>query len=74
MNTVSAKSTGAMSTARNVASQPDRILEPLEFPHNDAAASAKPMRVEIQTKDPKIRIIWFVQPETKPVIPSSKGI
>ena len=39
----------------------------------DSAASVNPMRVEIQTKDPKIRIIWFVQPEPKPAIPGSKG-
>ena len=74
MNTASAKTTGTMSTAQNVSPQPNSILEPMEFPHQDSAASAKPLRVEIQTKDPKIRIIWFVQTETKPVIPASKGI
>jgi hypothetical protein len=74
MNTASAKTTGTMSTANNVSPQPNSILEPMEFPHQDSAASAKPLRVEIQTKDPKIRIIWFVQTETKPVIPASKGI
>ena len=74
MNTTSAKITGTMSTAQNVSPEPNSILEPLEFPHQDSAASAKPLRVEIQTKDPKIRIIWFVQTETKSVIPASKGI
>ena len=34
----------------------------------------QPLRVEIQTKDPNIRIIWFSQPATKPALPSSKGI
>lgn len=59
----------AMSTANNVSPQP----EPMVFPHRDSAALVKTLRVEIQTKDPKIKIIWFVQQETKPVIPSSKG-
>ena len=69
MNTVSAKSPDAMSTANNVSPQP----EPMVYPHRDSAALVKTLRVEIQTKDPKIRIIWFVQQETKPLIPSSKG-
>ena len=60
-------------TANNVSSQPATLLEPTLFPPNSAAL-VKTLRVEIQTKDPRIRIIWFVQPETKPVIPSSKGI
>ena len=47
--------------------------EPVLFPPRDSATLVKALRVEIQTKDPKIRIIWFVQPETKPVIPGSKG-
>lgn len=52
---------------------PSKLPQPVLFPYNDSAALAKPLRVEIQTRDPKIRIIWFVQPETKPVIPASKG-
>jgi len=40
----------------------------------EATSTSKTLRLEIQTKDPKIRIIWFVEPETKPAIPSSKGI
>ena len=44
-----------------------------DFPARDSAALVKTLRVEIQTKDPKIKIIWFVQQETKSVIPSSKG-
>src|SRR6185503_9465810 len=74
MNIVSAKPTSAIPTAQNVLPQPNSILEQTVFPHNDSAAAAKPLRVEIQTKDPRIRIIWFVQPETKPEIPASKGI
>ena len=59
-------------------SQPQRkrsrdTLAERVFPQRDSAALGKTLRVEIQTKDPKIRIIWFVQQETKPVIPGSKG-
>lgn len=74
MNTVAAKSPDATSTANNVSPQPSSLPEPMLFPHPNSAASIKPLRVEIQTKDPMIRIIWFIQPETKPVIPVSKGI
>ena len=62
MNIVSAKS-----------SQPDSLPEPTLFPPSHSAAVVDTLRVEIQTKDPQIRIIWFVQSETKPIIPSSKG-
>jgi Putative zinc-finger len=34
----------------------------------------KALRLEIQTKDPNIRIIWFVQHEPQPAIQNSKGI
>jgi|KBSSwiStaDraftv2_1062776.scaffolds.fasta_scaffold196723_2 hypothetical protein len=74
MNIARAKSPDVMSAANNVSPQPNSILEPMELPQHDSAASAKPLRVELQTKDPRIRIIWFVQTETKPVIPASKGI
>lgn len=73
MNTVGAKSADAMSTASNVSPQTGSLPDAMVFPHRDSAALVKTLRVEIQTKDPKIRIIWFVQQETKPVIPNSKG-
>lgn len=38
-----------------------------------ARDSAKTLRMEIQTKDPNIRIIWFAQRDTKPVSHNSKG-
>lgn len=63
------RSLDTTSRANNVSPQ----SEPVLFPYHDSAALVKPLRVEIQTRDPKIRIIWFVQPETKPVIPASKG-
>jgi hypothetical protein len=36
--------------------------------------SKSTLRLEIQTKNPNIRIIWFSQRETKRVSPTSKGI
>jgi hypothetical protein len=71
LNTFAAKSPDAVSTANNVSPQPRSLLDPMIFPRHDSAA--KTLRMEIQTQDPKIRIIWFVQQETKPIIPSSKG-
>lgn len=73
INTVAAKSPEEMSTANNVLPQSTNLPEPMVFPHRDSGALSKTLRVEIQTKDPNIRIIWFVQQETKPVIQSSKG-
>lgn len=65
--------TDATSTANNVSPPANSLSEPMMFPRSDSAALVKPLRVELQTKDPKIRIIWFVQQETKPAIPNSKG-
>ena len=44
------------------------------LPAVDAAPSESPLRVEIQTKNPNIRIIWFTQSNPKPGLPNSKGI
>ena len=68
-----AKSTEAVSIANNVSRQPGNVPEGEVSPHPDSAALSKTLRVEIQTKDPNIRIIWFVQQETKPINSSSKG-
>ena len=73
MNTVGAKSRDATSTANNVSPQPSNLPEQMLFPPRDSAALGKVLRVEIQTQNPNIRIIWFAQQETKPIIPSSKG-
>ena len=43
-----------------------------DLPAVDAGES--PMRVEMQTKDPNIRIIWFSQTNSKPALPNVKGI
>ena len=53
------------------ASPPNRSLPQPAL--DDSAASEKTLRVEIQTADPNIRIIWFTQQESKPAVPSSKG-
>ena len=44
------------------------------LPARDAAPAESPLRVEIQTQNPNIRIIWFSQQSTKPALPNSKGI
>ena len=59
--------------SRDGSRQPSNVPEPVLFPPRDSAALDKTLRVEIQTNDPKIRIIWFVQQETGSVIPTSKG-
>jgi hypothetical protein len=47
--------------------------EPNSLPVNDSVPE-RTLRVEIQTKDPNIRIIWFSQSNSKPALPNSKGI
>jgi hypothetical protein len=47
--------------------------EPNSLPVNDSVPE-RILRVEIQTKDPNIRIIWFSQSNSKPALPNSKGI
>jgi hypothetical protein len=73
------KSPGASANrARSVAvNTPDRwmtggafpessnLAEPDAVPARDPATSAKTLRVEMQTKDPNIRIIWISQQRTK---------
>lgn len=44
------------------------------LPAVDAAPGESPLRVEMQTKDPNIRIIWFSQSNPKPALPNAKGI
>lgn len=47
---------------------------PNSSPAVDTVADEAPLRVEMQTKNPNIRIIWFSQSNSKPSLPSSKGI
>ncbi|MFY9620262.1 MAG: zf-HC2 domain-containing protein [Pyrinomonadaceae bacterium] len=44
------------------------------LPSDDSVPGKTPLRVEMQTKDPNIRIIWFSQSNSKPALPNSKGI
>lgn len=44
------------------------------LPAHDTVPGESPLRVEMQTKDPNIRIIWFSQSNSKPALPNSKGI
>ena len=44
------------------------------LPAVNASTEEAPMRVEMQTKDPNIRIIWFSQPNSKRALPNAKGI
>lgn len=73
MNTVKTKSRDPVSTAINGSSTVNRLPLPIVFPKRSADLG-RTLRVEIQTKDPNIRIIWFAQQEPKPAVPSSKGI
>jgi len=58
--------------------QPSKIETPsqVDVPVDaDVTANAdRTLRMEIQTRNPNIRIIWFAQREAKPMSPSSKGI
>lgn len=71
---VAAKAPGSSSRAASIS---PKLREPeagTSLPPVDAAAGKLPLRVEIQTKDPNIRIIWFSQSNSKPSLPNSKGI
>jgi hypothetical protein len=64
------KQTVAVNSVQSLPEQPN--IKPL----NTAVTSDKSLRVEIQTKDPNIRIIWFSHPSPNEGSPneSSKGI
>lgn len=44
------------------------------MPAVDAVPGESTLRVEIQTQNPNIRIIWFSPSNSKPALPNSKGI
>ena len=62
-------------TAQTVPASND-LAEPDAVPTRDPATSEKTLRVEMQTRDPNIRIIWFAPQPTKQDSPGkfSKGI
>jgi hypothetical protein len=64
----------AQSMTARAFPQGDNMEETNAVHVNDSANSAKPLRVEMQTKDPNIRIIWFSHRLTKQGSPRSKGI
>jgi len=66
----------AVDSSSRAASISPKLLDPEatnSLPAVDTAPAESPLRVEMQTKDPNIRIIWFTQQETKPAVPASKG-
>lgn len=62
----------SISAAMKVSPDRREVAEPNSFPLSDSSQE-QPLRVEMQTKDPNIRIIWFTQPATKPALSNSKG-
>ncbi|HEX5703068.1 MAG TPA: zf-HC2 domain-containing protein [Pyrinomonadaceae bacterium] len=67
----------ARDSSLRTASVSRRLRDPEatnSLPARDAAPGESPLRVEIQTQNPNIRIIWFSQQSTKPALPNSKGI
>jgi Putative zinc-finger len=58
------------------ASPGNNLFEPKAVPARDPSGSEKTLRVEMQTKDPNVRIIWFSHQLTKQESPkeSSKGV
>ena len=71
---VNTPDTGPMTAA--VSLQSNNLAAPDAFPTRNPATSEKTLRVEMQTKDRNIRIIWFSQQRTKQHSPgkSSKVI
>lgn len=64
----------AQSMTARAFPQGNNMGETNAVPAIDSAISAKLLRLEIQTKDPNIRIIWFSHQLTKQDSPRSKGI
>ena len=68
------------TNARNSSSSAALISAKLRGPEATISLPAadavprEPLRVEMQTKDPNIRIIWFSQTNSKPALPNAKGI
>jgi anti-sigma factor RsiW len=73
MNAVAENLPRVMSRDNTFSPQSSSLPEPELLPAGDSAPSEKTLRMEIQTKDPNIRIIWFAQQRRKPTVPASKG-
>lgn len=77
MNRPSLMAVKAVDNSLRAASVSPKLPDPQAvngWPVVDATPGKSPLRVEMQTKDPNIRIIWFSQPNSKPALPNSKGI
>jgi hypothetical protein len=72
--TVNSANVGSMTAEASPES--NNLAEPDAVPARDPGTSEKTLRVEMQTKDPNIRIIWFTPQPTKQDSPGkfSKGI
>ncbi len=70
-----ANSADARSMTAEAAPERNNLAEPDAVPTRDSGITAKTLRVEMQTKDPNIRIIWFSPQPTKQDSPNkfSKG-
>ena len=71
------KTVNTVDTPLRAASVSPKLRDPEagnSLPAVDAAPGESLLRVEIQTKNPNIRIIWFSQSNSKPALPNSKGI
>ena len=64
-----------VNNARSMTADANNLAEPDAVPALDPATSEKTLRVEMQTRDPNIRIIWFTPQPTKQDSPNkfSKG-
>jgi hypothetical protein len=71
---VASKAPGSSSRAAAISPKLGDPEAVNSLPSEDAVPSESPLRVEIQTKNPNIRIIWFSQSNSKPALPNSKGI
>jgi hypothetical protein len=71
---IAAKAPGSSSEAADILPKLRDPEAANSLPAVDAVPGKSPLRLEMQTRDPNIRIIWFTQPNTKPALPNSKGI
>lgn len=73
---VAANTPAPRSTNVQTSAGANNLAEPDAVPAGDSATPDKTLRVEMQTNDPNIRIIWFTHQPTKQDSPSkfSKGI
>jgi len=67
-NVVASTSVNSQSTSN------PGVAPSMDSKSSDAAPAEKPMRVEIQTSNPNIRIIWFTQQPANTIVPNSKGL